>query len=192
MKQRMIIFLLLCLLVMTGTACSGAAQEQDGQTVRLDGQTAVIVFADEAKTAGTVSAENGDYTFAYNADGDLTITYPDGYVYRQYNLDGSVAVPTSYDAEAVTAKGYLDGMSLGQSIENAAQDGQSSIRPSIFLAVVLTALGAWNLCAPKSVWWVSHGLFDRTATPSELALRVYRIFGGVLLALGVLCAVAAA
>lgn len=192
MKQRIVIFLLLCLLVMTGTACGSAAQEQGGQAVDVDGQTAVIVFADETKAAGTVSTANGDYTFAYNADGDLTITYPDGYVYKQYNLDNAVAVPTSYDAEAVTAKGYLDGRSLGWSIESAVQGGRSAVRPSMFLAFVLVALGAWNLCAPKSVWWISHGWSDRTAAPSDLALRVYRIFGGVLLALGILCAVAAA
>lgn len=72
-----------------------------------------------------------------------------------------------------------------------AAGGRSRSGPSPVLAFVLMALGAWNLLAPKSAWWISRGWWYRNAQPSDLALGFYRVTGVLLLGAGLICAQAA-
>jgi hypothetical protein len=152
------------------------------------GETVTVTFEPNNRSAGTVDTDNGQYAFAYDTSGAITVTYPDGSVYSQREMNGATAVYD--DDDAAEAKGYLAGYDIVWAIEDAidqdrndsASDGSSPL-----IAVVLLLLGVWNLFAPKSVWWLGHGWAYRNAEPSDLALTMYRLGGVVLIILGVLC-----
>ena len=59
------------------------------------------------------------------------------------------------------------------------------------ISLLLLGLGAWNLFAPKSAWWLARGWWYKNAEPSDLAIAAYRIGGVCLLIAGVICAIAA-
>lgn len=116
------------------------------------------------------------------------------YVYEQTNISGGIATPADYDGAERSAKGYLDGFSLVWGIEGAADQARNTRSgggPSPFLALLLLGLGAWNLFAPKSAWWLARGWWYKNAEPSDLAIAAYRIGGVCLLIAGVICAIAA-
>ena len=173
------------------SSCGEKAAEPASQAIEIASQTGTIAFEPGNRSAGTITLESGSYTFSYGMDGSLTVTYPDGYVYTQTQVNGGYAISSGYDAAERRAKGYPDGLTLAWGIEGAMDRGGSrggSAAP--LLGVFLLGLGAWNLFAPRSSWWLSWGWRFRGAEPSDLALGLYRLGGGVLAAAGVLCLIA--
>lgn len=156
------LLLLFCLLPLLLAACGREEPQSRSVSVEIGGQSALVTFPPGTLSEGTISTDRGSYTFSYAPNGQLTVTYPAG-------------------------------ISLVWGIERAMDDagGRSRSGPSPVLAFVLMALGAWNLLAPKSAWWISRGWWYRNAQPSDLALGFYRVAGVLLLGAGVLCALAA-
>lgn len=190
MKKLLLLFSLCCVLL----ACAScrADTQPPSQEVSIDGQTAVVTFDPENYSAGTVSTQHGEYSFAYDRNGEVTITYPDGYVYTQRNMNGAIAMPVDYDAAEREAKGYVSGLSLVWGIESAMKsDSRDGGSPSLLLALLLIGFGVWSLCAPKSAWWIAHGWRYKNAEPSDLAIGLYRVGGGALVFIGILCGIAA-
>ena len=93
----------------------------------LTGKNVVITFSELGFSEGKIEAEENTYTFAYANDGSLAITYPDGYIYTQMEINGGIASTGDYDSDAMKKKGYIDGMSLARAISSAA-DGQRTQR----------------------------------------------------------------
>lgn len=192
MPIRIIAYTLLCLLLFS--ACAAPASEAKVETVSVDGATLAVTFDPGTLSAGTIQTEHGQYTFRYESPDTIVIQYPDGYVYEQTNISGGIATPADYDGAERIAKGYLDGFSLVWGIEGAADQARNTRAgsgPSPFLALLLLGLGAWNLFAPKSAWWLARGWWYKNAEPSDLAIAAYRIGGVCLLIAGVICAIAA-
>lgn len=192
MPIRIIAYTLLCLLLFS--ACAAPAPESKVETVSVDGVTLTVTFDPGTLSAGTIQTEHGQYTFRYESPDTIVIQYPDGYVYEQTNISGGIATPADYDGAERIAKGYLDGFSLVWGIEGAADQARNTRAgsgPSPFLALLLLGLGAWNLFAPKSAWWLARGWWYKNAAPSDLAIAAYRIGGVCLLIAGVICAIAA-
>lgn len=192
MPIRIIAYTLLCLLLFS--ACAAPAPESKVETVSVDGVTLTVTFDPGTLSAGTIQTEHGQYTFRYESPDTIVIQYPDGYVYEQTNISGGIATPADYDGAERIAKGDLDGFSLVWGIEGAADQARNTRSgggPSPFLALLLLGLGAWNLFAPKSAWWLARGWWYKNAEPSDLAIAAYRIGGVCLLIAGVICAIAA-
>lgn len=192
MKTRCLVWIPLCLLALS--ACAAPAPEAKVETVSVDGVTLTVTFDPGTLSAGTIQTEQGQYTFRYDSQETIVIQYPDGYVYEQTDMGGGIATPAEYDAAERIAKGYLDGFSLVWGIEGAADQARNTRAgggPSPFLALLLLGLGAWNLFAPKSAWWLARGWWYKNAEPSDLAIAAYRIGGVCLLFAGVICAIAA-
>lgn len=192
MPIRIIAYTLLGLLLFS--ACAAPASEAKVETVSVDGATLTVTFDPGTLSAGVIQTEHGQYTFRYESPETIVIQYPDGYVYEQTNISGGIATPADYDGAERSAKGYLDGFSLVWGIEGAADQARNTRAgsgPSPFLALLLLGLGAWNLFAPKSAWWLARGWWYKNAEPSDLAIAAYRIGGVCLLIAGVICAIAA-
>ena len=192
MPIRIIAYTLLGLLLFS--ACAAPAPASKVETVSVDGATLTVTFDPGTLSAGVIQTEHGQYTFRYESPETIVIQYPDGYVYEQTNISGGIATPADYDGAERSAKGYLDGFSLVWGIEGAADQARntrSGSGPSPFLALLLLGLGAWNLFAPKSAWWLARGWWYKNAEPSDLAIAAYRIGGVCLLIAGVICAIAA-
>lgn len=192
MPIRIIAYTLLCLLLFS--ACAAPAPASKVETVSVDGATLTVTFDPGTLSAGVIQTEHGQYTFRYESPETIVIQYPDGYVYEQTNISGGIATPADCDGAERSAKGYLDGFSLVWGIEGAADQARNTRSgggPSPFLALLLLGLGAWNLFAPKSAWWLARGWWYKNAEPSDLAIAAYRIGGVCLLIAGVICAIAA-
>jgi len=188
-------FLLICALLLSLAACKKAPAEPPTRTVEAGGQTLAVSLDKQDSSAGTVAANGETYSFRYTASGQqitLAIEYPDGYVYKRTELGGAAAESSSYRAEERERAGYLSAALLVSGLEQATRAGRdpdgSGASPA--LALLLLALGVWNLLAPKSVWWVCRGWWYKNAEPSDAALLVCRIGGVVLPFSRVLCLLA--
>lgn len=175
------------------TSCKKDVTEQAGTTIEIDGQSGVLTFNQETRSAGTISMENGEYKFRYDKNGDIVITYPNGHVYRQTNINGALMVSGGSDSNAIKEQGYIDGFSLVWGIERAMDARNSHGRGSAspFLAFVLIIIGAWYAFVPRSAWWLARGWWYKNAEPSNLAIGFYRIGGCLLILIGIICAIAA-
>lgn len=177
------------------TSCSSnrTPKEPHSANVETDGQLLTIIFDENTFSSGTIRAENEEYIFQYDAQSNgitFTVTYPDGYVYSQTEIDGVIASTYDYDADERKAKGYIDGYSLEWSVDNAtnhAQGKENRNAPSPIFAILLLGCGSWNLFAPKTAWWLARGWWYKNAEPSDLALMLYRIAGIALLFAGIIC-----
>jgi len=179
------IIALMCCAVLVFSGCSKEADVNADYSTTIDGQDAVISFLDGTLSEGTITAENGTYSFSYSMDGTLSIVYPNGYTYSQSDLGGAIAISADYNADTIEEWGYIDGYSLAWAISSASDSSRASKDtngvPAI-LSLIILALGIWFVWSPKSVWWIARGWWFKNAEPSDLALILYR-GGGCLLAL---------
>lgn len=184
---------MLFLLLLTSCNSNRAPAGSCSVTVEADGQPLTVIFDEHTFSSGKMKTANGEYTFQYEAQSNgirFTVTYPDGYVYSQTEINGGIATPYDYDANERKAKGYMDGFSLAWAVDTAADQAQGNGNrngPSPLLAVLLLGCGAWNLFAPRAAWWLAWGWRYKNAEPSDPALMLYRILGIVLLLAGILC-----
>lgn len=167
-----------------------SVSEPHTEIIEADGQSLLISFDENNQAAGTITTENGEYTFEYDAPGRLTIVYPDGYIYKQIEENGAVSSSADYSRAEVISKGYFDAYSLIWCIESSMENKEETNRgnsPSLPTAIFLLGLGVWNLMAPKSAWWLARGWWYKNAEPSELALVLYRMAGAILVLVGIVC-----
>ena len=108
--KRFFILIMVMLMLFSFTACGKDAVEPLVKEIEISGQNGTIKFDQNTYSAGTITMENGEYRFIYDIDGTVTITYPDGYIYTQKNINGGIATPADYNALDVEAKGYIDGL----------------------------------------------------------------------------------
>ena len=163
----------LCLLaVLLLTACGGNAEknsnifEKDGFTVNRE--------------AGTITHEEDVYTYTLSGNSKITITYPNGATYFwQWTGNGGYG-GWSDDYDPVR---YTDGDTLMDLI-NFQPPRESSGNP--ILGILVIALGIFNLAAPRAAWYLSYGWRFKHAEPSDAALGLGRIGGGVAVLIGLL------
>ena len=191
--KRFFILAIIIFSIFSFTACSKEAAKSLLEEIEISGQTGTIIFDENTYSSGTITMENGEYRFIYDISGMITITYPDGYVYTQKNTNGAIATPADYNVFDIEAKGYIDGFSLVWGIESAMdhQNNGNSNSASPLLAIILIGLGTWNLLAPQTAWWLARGWWYKNAEPSDMAIGFYRVTGGLLVFIGIICVFAA-
>jgi hypothetical protein len=183
------IIALMCCAVLVFSGCSKEADVNADYSTTIGGQDAVISFLDGTLSEGTITAENGTYSFSYSMDGTLSIVYPNGYTYSQSDLGGAIATPADYNADTIEEWGYIDGYSLAWAISSASDSSRASKDtngvPAI-LSLIIFALGIWFVWSPKSAWWMARGWWFKNAEPSDLALILYRGGGCLLVLFGII------
>ena len=169
------IFLMLCLLAaILLTACGGRREnpnifEKDGFTVNRE--------------AGTITHGEDVYTYEISGGGSgssIRITYPNGaaYFWEWTGNGGHGGWSDDYDPVR-----YTDGDTLIDLV-NFQPPRESSGNPLLGLLVI--ALGIFNLAVPRTAWYLSYGWRFKDAEPSDAALVLGRIGGGIAVFAGLL------
>lgn len=191
-KTRKIIFLTFIILIIftayITAGCSKKNNTNDTHIVDINGQNAVITYEEGTYSEGKINIDDFTYEFAYSMNGSLSIIYPNGYKYSQTDVGGAIGVPIDYDASYVESLGYIDGFTLARALSSASYRPETvnGSRVSPIESVVLLLVGIWLVFSPKSAWWVSVGWRFKNAEPSDLALMLNRIGGGILVFIGII------
>ncbi len=167
--RKSIVFCLFCLLFLLSACGSDTYRVITPDNVSLTVDTV-------AKTI-----RHGDDVYTYEISGqNLTITYPNGgqYFSTKHSTGSSGGWNETYDPER-----YLDGSTLCYALE-AERDRQND-NSNPFLPIILIVLGAFQLARPQVAWFLSRGFWFKNAEPSDGALTLLRIGGGVLVGAGV-------
>lgn len=163
------ILLLTLLLAALFAGCTGAPAaryevEKNGVTFTVDR---------EAKTLSAV-----EQVYRYEMEGSrTTITYPNGatYWWVQDGMHGSGGWSDQYDPVL-----YIDGDILLDVLEAEQPQQPSGLGGWKYVAAVIFAgLGIFNIAAPRVSWQISYGWRYKDAEPSDLALAVGRVSGGI-------------
>lgn len=195
--RRILLFLFAVSLVLSLTACSDdSVSEPRTAVIEADNQTLIVTFDEGTRSSGTIQAENGDtYTFSYESRGssstEFTLVYPDGFVYRHTDSGGIVAGSGSYEQRE---EGYVDGFSMSWALERVADNRLEKTKQnggSPFLALLLIALGVWQLVKPETVWYLAYGWHYKDAEPSDLSISIYRFGGGIMIFVGIILLISA-
>lgn len=196
-KRKCVLIVVMLLALVLGACNSNTAKSDPySEVVEIDGQSLTITLDENNLSAGTITSENGTYTFEYGVSGNsivFTVNYPDGYVFSQTEINGGFATPAEYNSIERKNKGYIDLFSLNYSIEGVMDNARGTSNngsPSILLALALIGVGAWNFFEARSVWYLFRGWWYKNAEPSDLALMLYRIAGVFLIFAGIICAIA--
>lgn len=196
-KRKCVLIVVMLLALVLGACNSNTAKSDPySEVVEIDGQSLTITLDENNLSAGTITSENGTYTFEYGVPGNsivFTVNYPDGYVFSQTEINGGFATPAEYNSIERKNKGYIDLFSLNYSIEGVMDNARGTSNngsPSILLALALIGVGAWNFFEARSVWYLFRGWWYKNAEPSDLALMLYRIAGVFLIFAGIIYAIA--
>lgn len=159
-RKCVLIVVMLLALVLGACNCNTAKSAPYSEVVEIDGQSLTITSDENNLSAGTITSENGTYTFEYGVSENsivFTVTYPDGYVFSQTEINGGFATPAEYNSIERKNKGYIDLFSLNYSIEGVMDNARGTSNngsPSILLALALIGVGAWNFFGARSVWYL--------------------------------------
>lgn len=175
MKRGILLCLLALLLLLT--ACGGetsSVYEQDGYTVDLESRT--------------ITYEEDVYTYTVSGSGagsEIRITYPNGATYY-WTWNGNFGHGGwSDDYDPVR---YTDGDTLMELLNFEPEPEKSG--PSPLLAILLLAAGIFNLVSPRAAWYLSYGWRFKNAEPSDAALVLGRLSGGLAILIGLFLLVA--
>lgn len=179
MKRRLCITLALLLILL----CCACGKDTPQEPTVIDGKEVIV-----DKAAGTILHGEDLYRAKVSSSG-YSIEYPDGSSYNYSRSgngtgfgtwSGSLYGDTAWPED----RGYLSEdvvlMLLG-----ADTDGKDGGIPFVF-SLLLIGIGLWGLLAPHSAWYLSHGWRYKNAEPSDLALALERIGGGIAIIIGIL------
>ena len=152
MTKRGVCKCLVPLLLGLSLLLAGCSGEQAGTYEVTVGENTFTVD----REAGTISG--GGQVCRYTVEGDeIRITYRDGASYfEERHTNGSTA-------EA-----------LAQEVPKASGGGGMAL-----FGLLLIALGIWNVASPRSVWYLSYGWRYKDVEPSDAALVLGRVGGGI-------------
>lgn len=145
------------------------------------GQDVTIDRAEQTITAG-------EDVYRYSAsDTQVSITYPNGYVYSETSYgDGTASASwrTPVNAPGILGAqdiGYLDEDKLVALIRGPSYGFGGGVLPGL----LLMGIGILNLAAPKFGWTLSYGWRYKNAEPSDAALILRRVTGALTLVIGI-------
>lgn len=170
-------FIICILFSITATVLSCCSQ-QNVFTVEKYGESYAVNLADN-------TVINNDTTYKFEIDGysddcKIRICYPDGSEYL-YTVDGNLGIG-GWSEDFVSGK-YTDGSILGDVISGCVP--RKPVQKNLFLIILLTAVGAFYALRPKNAWFLSFGWRFKNAEPSELALKVNRFIGILIIVIAV-------
>lgn len=143
----------------------------------------------------TISDGTYTYGYEYAASGSsVSFTYPDGNVYSAgistANSSGAGGVSAGMiSADYDYSSGYTDPLTLYRALTSPREKGKvSDTNPLV--ALLLCGVGIFNLAAPKASWYLSYGWRFKDAEPSDAAITLSRIGGGIAIVIGVIMLIA--
>lgn len=173
--KRLWIFLLALLLPVSLLGCGG---KETKYTVTKNGTE---FHVDNVQK--TISDGKNIYRYAFSGDSSrftVTITYPDGSTYW-YNQSGSMG-------NGGWSEDYEEGLFVpGDTlVEVVREKAPVNANPGkLVSALMLLALGFFDLLAPKLAWYLGYGWWYQNAEPSDAALVFARVAGGVAVVAGI-------
>lgn len=143
----------------------------------------------------TISDGTYTYGYEYAASGSsVSFTYPDGNVYSAGISTANSSGAGGVSAGAISAdydysSGYTDPLTLYRALTSPREKGKvSDTNPLV--ALLLCGVGIFNLAAPKASWYLSYGWRFKDAEPSDAAITLSRIGGGIAIVIGVIMLIA--
>lgn len=176
--------LMLCLL-------GGCSDEDAVFYTNIDGQSTTLIYRD--LDSGRLIAGKDTYEFelsSHNYNTSLTLTYPDGQVAtltRSSGANGSVWVDGA-NLNDMKSAGYMSIYEVEKALErySPSTDDSNEPKPSPLPALIATAAGLVMLFVPRAAWWLRGGWMFRDVEPSDFALGLYRVLGGIVAFAGVI------
>ena len=146
----------------------------------------------------TISDGTYTYGYEYAAPGSRgSFPYPDGNVYsagiQSANSSGAGGLSAgSVSADYDYSSGYTDPLSLCYALASPRETKRAASSGSNhpFVALLLCGVGIFNLAAPKASWYLSYGWRFKDAEPSDAAITLSRIGGGIAVVIGVIMLIA--
>lgn len=171
-------FWIMALVLIMAVTFFGCAEQESVYTVEKNG-SAFLVDADNQ----IISADGNTYRYDFSGDSssfNITITYPDGSTYWYSQSDGAGYGGWSDDY----GKGnYPSGDTLVDVVQERAPK-RVNVR-NIAFALIIIALGIFEVACPEAAWYLSRGWQYKNAEPSEAALGFARVGGVVAVILGI-------
>ncbi len=146
----------------------------------------------------TISDGTYTYGYEYAASGSsVSFTYPDGNVYsagiQSANSSGAGGLSAgTISADYDYSSGYTDPLSLCYALASPRETKRAASSGSNhpFVALLLCGVGIFNLAAPKASWYLSYGWRFKDTEPSDAAITLSRIGGGIAVVIGVIMLIA--
>ncbi len=157
------VFLITILLIALLCGCSG----ERNYTVETNGITYVVDTAEE-----TIFDGKNTYHFEFSGGASsyaIKIIYPDGSTYR-CSESGIISWSDDYDDDRY-ASGFTLCNVLSERAPKEAEPGK------ILGAIVLVAVGVFNIASPYVAWYLEYGWRYENAEPSDAALLFHRVVG---------------
>ena len=174
--KKLQVLIVLMLIAISLCACSSMSTTY---TVEQDGITYVV------DTINSTVFDGGN-TYQYSFSGSyssykIDITYPDGstYWWQQQGSSGFGGWSDNYDENR-----YVAGDVLCDVLEEKAP--KESNLGKIFMAIFLLGIGMLNIISPNTAWYLQYGWIYKDAEPSDNALTMNRILGGVAIIIAVI------
>lgn len=183
MKRTTLIFSLFLLLCLFFSACK---PKETTTTIDMQayGKDILLTLNKEEQT---ISDSLNTYHYQTNETAgikSITIIYPDKSTYSyQFNEDGH---STASWSDSYNDQRYLDGGLLISIIEEHTIGRKSSVQiGGVFVGLLLTVYGLFNLFAPEAVWKFHYGWAYKDAEPGERVLPTFRVIGVLAALVGV-------
>lgn len=168
--KRICCFLLALLLCGLLTACGKKAQtvyEVNGFTIDKEAQTVT----------------KGEDVYCYTTSGStVTILYPNGAKYWWTYGSGDATVSYGGWSDDYDPARYASGDAL---LDIIAYKAPRSSGGNSGFGLLLAAAGLFNLLVPRVSWYLGYGWRFKDAEPSDAALALGRIGGGIALLAGI-------
>ena len=174
--KKIQVLIVLMLIAISLCACSSMSTTY---TVEQDGITYVV------DTINSTVFDGGN-TYQYSFSGSyssykIDITYPDGstYWWQQQGSSGFGGWSDNYDENR-----YVAGDVLRDVLEEKAP--KESNPGKFFMAIFLLGIGIFNIFSPYTAWYLQYGWRYKDAEPSDDALIMNRVLGGVAIIIAVI------
>ena len=167
----------LALVLLTALLLAGCGGSKPYEVASLWG---VATIDPEAKT---LTCGGNVYAYEISATKNATTTtirYPNGATYylSSHGITSNSGWSNDYDESR-----YIPGDALISLLE---REYPQEKKGTPFLGLVCIALGIWGIAKPESLWYLGHGWRYRNAEPSDAALVMERLTGGLGIIVGLL------
>lgn len=184
MKKMWTWFLLTVAVIVCLTGC---AKSESSGTYVVEKQGTLFTV-----DTNNMTISDGENTYHYAVDGSAfryttTITYPDGSTYWwtvDRSGDGNFSHGYGGWSDDYDENRYVAGDVLCDALDMSSSEPSSDKNP--LLIMLLMVIGLFNLIAPQTSWYLSHGWKYKNAEPSEVAIGLTRFGGGAALVLALI------
>lgn len=123
---------------------------------------------------------DGTYLYQYSISGTTaTVTFPDGSSYWWgWHHSGNISSGYGGWSDDYDETRYTDGRTLCDLVlDGIPQQDSDSHSNNLFIALILLAVGIFNVVSPHTAWYLSYGWRYKNAEPSDMALGLGRLGG---------------